>query len=154
MMRDGMLKPDCLLPELCSRAHQGDLRMAVLLVVRLEHHQISLTKLPNMTVESRSIIIIIIISNLALLARDLGVERKRQHKEQRESPDDGAHDERVTTGAIADGTERVNDRQISVDAHQRHREDARVQVDAPEGVHEAAGGVAEHPASRVCAVGH
>jgi len=44
MMPDGMLKPGWLPPELCPRAHQGDPRMAVLLVVRLEYHQISLTK--------------------------------------------------------------------------------------------------------------
>jgi len=48
MMPEGMLKPGWL-----PRAHQGDPRMAVLSVMRLEYHQISLTKLPNMTVESR-----------------------------------------------------------------------------------------------------
>jgi len=53
-MPDGMLKPGWLPPELCPRAHQGDSRKAVLLVMRLEYLQISLTKLPNMTVESRS----------------------------------------------------------------------------------------------------
>jgi len=38
MMPDGMLKPGWLPPELCPRAHQGDPRMAVLSVVRLEYH--------------------------------------------------------------------------------------------------------------------
>jgi len=52
-MPDGMLKPGWLPPELCTQAHQGDPRMDVLSVVRLEYHQISLIKLPNMTVESR-----------------------------------------------------------------------------------------------------
>ena len=45
---------DGLPPEVCPRTQGGDPRMAVLSVVRLEYHQISLTKLPNMTVESRS----------------------------------------------------------------------------------------------------
>jgi len=54
MTPDGMLKPGWLPPEVCPRAHQGDTRMAVLSAVRLEYHQISLTKLANMTVESRS----------------------------------------------------------------------------------------------------
>jgi len=54
MMPDGMLKPGWLPPELCPRTHQGDPRMAVLSVVRLKYHQISLTKPPHMTVESRS----------------------------------------------------------------------------------------------------
>ena len=43
MMPDGMLKPGWLPPELCPRAHQGDPRMAVLSVVYVKHHQISLT---------------------------------------------------------------------------------------------------------------
>jgi len=54
MTPDSMLKPGWLPPELCPRGHHGDHNMAVLSVVRLEYHQISLTKLPNMTVESRS----------------------------------------------------------------------------------------------------
>ena len=83
-MPDGMLKPGWLPPELCPRAHQGDPRMAVLSVMRLEYYQISLTKLPNMTVESRSrigrsqsgcqdIIIVIII----LLTFDTSVHQVR-----------------------------------------------------------------------------
>jgi len=54
MMPDGMLKPGWLPPELCPLVHQADPRMAVLSVVRPEYHQISLTKQPNMTVESGS----------------------------------------------------------------------------------------------------
>ena len=93
-------------------------------------------------------------ANLAVLSLDSGVERHRQNQEKAKNPDDCADDDRFAIGSIADGAERMDDGQISVEAHQRHREDARVQVDAPERVEQAAADVAEHPAVSVRAVGH
>jgi len=43
----------------------------------------------------------------------------------------------------------VHDGQVAVDTHQRHGEDAGVQVDAPERVHQPTRHVTEHPPAGV-----